>query len=141
MAIRKILVFVLLLNALAVESQTRRFKHLTSADGISQSEVYSFLEDSRGFIWFGTVDGLNRYDGYDIEIFSTSIDDPHSLSNNTVRSLAEDKFGRIWIGTDNGLNVYDPKTEFIYQNKINIVEKRFPVWSLYIQNDSFIKSK
>ena len=127
--------FVLLLNALAVESQTRRFKHLTSADGISQSEVYSFLEDSRGFIWFGTVDGLNRYDGYDIEIFSTSIDDPHSLSNNTVRSLAEDKFGRIWIGTDNGLNVYDPKTELIYQIKINIVEKRFPVWSLYIQND------
>jgi signal transduction histidine kinase/ligand-binding sensor domain-containing protein/DNA-binding response OmpR family regulator len=129
-----ILVIILLLICIAGSAQPRRFKQLTSADGISQSEVYSFLKDSRGFIWIGTVDGLNRYDGYNIEIFNTNKNDPNSLSNNTVRSLAEDQMGRIWIGTDDGLNMYDSKTELIYQVKINTAEKRFQVWSIYIQD-------
>ncbi|HKJ78702.1 MAG TPA: two-component regulator propeller domain-containing protein, partial [Prolixibacteraceae bacterium] len=134
MVIRNYLISVLLLISIYSESQTRRFKHLTSADGISQSEVYSFLEDSRGFMWFGTVDGLNRYDGYHIEIFNTKIDDQYSLSNNTVRSLAEDKFGRIWIGTDHGLNLYDPETELIHQISIGSLEKKISIWSLYVQD-------
>jgi len=137
MGLRNILGSVLLLICIIGSSQPRRFKQLTSADGISQSEVYSFLKDSRGFIWFGTVDGLNRYDGYNIEIFNTSKNDTNSLSNNTIRSLAEDQMGRIWIGTDDGLNFYDPKTELIYQIKINSVEKRFPVWCLHIE-DGFL---
>ena len=66
MTLKNVLVSVLLLICFMGNSQPRRFKHLTSADGISQSEVYSFLKDSRGFVWFGTVDGLNRYDGYKI---------------------------------------------------------------------------
>ncbi len=135
MITRIILLFIVMMTCLSGFSQPRRFKQLTSEDGVSQSEVYSFLEDSRGFIWFGTVDGLNRYDGYNIEIYNTNKNDPNSLSNNTVRSLAEDEWGRIWIGTDDGLNIYDPKTELIYQIKIISVEKRFPVWSLCIQDD------
>jgi signal transduction histidine kinase/ligand-binding sensor domain-containing protein/DNA-binding response OmpR family regulator len=134
MFLRSFIIHVFFLIFLIANSQPRQFKQLTSADGISQSEVYSFLEDSRGFVWIGTVDGLNRYDGYNIEIFNTSKNDPNSLSNNTVRSLAEDELGRIWIGTDDGLNMYDPQTELIYQVKINTVEKRFPVWSIYIQD-------
>jgi signal transduction histidine kinase/ligand-binding sensor domain-containing protein/DNA-binding response OmpR family regulator len=135
MIARITLLIIALLTCLGGFSQPRRFKHLTSENGISQSEVYSFLEDSRGFIWFGTVDGLNRYDGYNIDIYNTNKNDPNSLSNNTVRCLVEDESGRIWIGTDDGLNMYDPKTELIYQIKINSVEKRFPIWSLCIQND------
>jgi signal transduction histidine kinase/ligand-binding sensor domain-containing protein/DNA-binding response OmpR family regulator len=134
MGLKYILATFLLLVCIIGSSQPRRFKQLTSTDGISQSEVYSFLKDSRGFVWFGTVDGLNRYDGYNIEIFNTSKNDTNSLSNNTVRSLAEDHLGRIWIGTDDGLNLYDPDTELIYQVKINSVEKRFPVWCIYIQD-------
>ena len=138
MGLRNILVIFLLLICAVGSSQPRRFEQLTSADGISQSEVYSFLKDSRGFVWFGTVDGLNRYDGYHIEIFNTSKNDTNSLSNNTVRSLAEDETGRIWIGTDDGLNVYDPNTELIYQVKINTVEKRFPVWCIDIQDGNLL---
>lgn len=134
MGLRNILGSVLLLICIFGSSQPRRFKQLTSADSISQSEVYSFLKDSRGFVWFGTVDGLNRYDGYNIEIFNTNKNDTNSLSNNTVRSLAEDQMGRIWIGTDDGLNLYDPDTELIYQVKINAAVKRWPVWCLYIEN-------
>lgn len=135
MAIRNVILVVLLLVCFQGKSQSRRFKYLTSADGISQSEVYTFLEDSRGFIWFGTVDGLNKYDGYHIEIFNTNINDPHSLSNNTIRSLAEDNLGRIWIGTDDGLNMYDPKTEQIDRFVIDSLENRFAIWSLYIQEN------
>ena len=68
--IKKLLIPVLLMVFLRGESQPMRFEHLTSADGISQSEVYTFLKDSRGFVWFGTIDGLNRYDGHHIEIFN-----------------------------------------------------------------------
>ncbi len=96
-------------------SQTIRFHQLTSKDGISQSEVYCFLKDSRGFMWFGTVDGLNQYDGYSIKTFTLKRNNPQSLSNSTIRSLAEDMSGRIWIGTDDGLNMYNPDTELIYQ--------------------------
>jgi signal transduction histidine kinase/ligand-binding sensor domain-containing protein/DNA-binding response OmpR family regulator len=135
MITRRFLFFILIFTNLVSFSQSRRFKQLTSADGISQSEVYSFLEDSRGFVWFGTVDGLNRYDGYNIEIFNTNINNLNSLSNNTVRSLVEDQLGRIWIGTDDGLNLYDPNTDLIYQIKTNSSENRFAVWSMYIQDD------
>jgi len=134
MVLRNILAALLMLIFTIGSSQSRRFKQLTFADGISQSEIYSFLKDSRGFVWFGTVDGLNRYDGYNIEIFNTNKNDTNSLSNNTIRSLAEDQMGRIWIGTDDGLNVYDPITELIYQVKIKSIEKKFPVWSLTIDD-------
>jgi len=131
----KLFLFIILFSVFVFgSSQTRRFNHLTSADGISQSEVYSFLKDSRGFVWFGTIDGLNRYDGYNIEIFNTIKNDTNSLSHNTIRCLAEDEMGRIWIGTDDGLNLYNPDTEVIYQIKIKTVEKRFPVWSISIQD-------
>ena len=103
-------------------SQPRLFQHITNEDGLSQSEVYTFLEDSRGFMWFGTVDGLNQYDGYNITIYNTDKSNPNSISNNTIRSLAEDNFGRIWIGTDDGLCVYNPLSEKIYQVGIEIID-------------------
>lgn len=66
-------------------------------------------------MWFGTVDGLNRYDGYEVTVFNIDKGNPNSISNNTIRCLAEDEFGRIWIGTDDGLCVYDSKLEKIRQ--------------------------
>jgi signal transduction histidine kinase/ligand-binding sensor domain-containing protein/CheY-like chemotaxis protein len=122
MQIKGCLFFIFLTCQIICFSQTKRFQHLTSADGISQSEVYTIFEDSRGFMWFGTVDGLNRYDGYDITIFNTDKNNPNSISNNTIRSLAEDSFGRIWIGTNDGLCVYNPLSEKIVQVKIACVE-------------------
>jgi len=134
MTTRTIIFLFLILTNLFGYSQSRRFSHITSREGISQSEVYSILKDSRGFVWFGTVDGLNKYDGYKIEVINTRRNDPNSLSNNTVRSLVEDQQGRIWIGTDDGLNLYDPKTELIYQINFDSVENKCPVWSLCLQD-------
>jgi len=57
--------------------------------------LYAILEDSRGFTWFGIVDGLNRYDGYEIIVFHPNHDDEHAPSNSTIRALTEDDRGRI----------------------------------------------
>lgn len=115
---KKYLLFLFLFYTICSYSQVRHFQHLTNKDGISQSEVYAFLEDSRGFMWIGTLDGLNRYDGYNTTIFNIDKSNTNSIPNNTIRCLKEDRLGRIWIGTDDGLCVYNPITEKIFQIKI-----------------------
>jgi signal transduction histidine kinase/CheY-like chemotaxis protein/ligand-binding sensor domain-containing protein len=88
-----------------------RFEHIGTEDGLSQSNAICIFQDSRGFIWFGTRDGLNRYDGYKITVFRHNINDPHSISNNVINDIAEDKEGNLWIATWNGLNVFNRKLE------------------------------
>ena len=119
----------MILAGLENQAQVPAFKYITSEDGISQSEVYCFLQDSKGYMWIGSLDGLNRYDGYTIETFKMSEEDPNGLMHNTIYSLAEDKFGRIWIGTGGGLNMYDPVREqmlempsFYSGKQINILD-------------------
>lgn len=84
-----------------------RFRHITVDQGLSQNTVTCILQDSRGFLWFGTPDGLNRYDGYNIVIHQQDPDSPHSLSDNRVQAICEDHLGTLWVGTSNGLNRYD----------------------------------
>lgn len=86
-----------------------RFEHLTSRDGLSQSNVKCILQDRQGFLWFGTFDGLNKYDGYRFHIFRNDPDDPESLCGNDVYALLQDREGMLWIATSNGLSLYDPK--------------------------------
>jgi PAS domain S-box-containing protein len=82
------------------------FAHLSIKDGMSQGSAYAILQDRRGFIWIGTEDGLDRYDGYNFKIYRPS-DDIHSLTDNTAYALFQDSQGAIWVGTKNGLNRYD----------------------------------
>jgi signal transduction histidine kinase/ligand-binding sensor domain-containing protein/DNA-binding response OmpR family regulator len=84
-----------------------RFSHLTVNDGLSQSNVVSILQDSRGFMWFGTFNGLNRYDGYNFEIFQHQLEDQYSISHNFISSIYEDHTNIVWVGTPDGLNYYD----------------------------------
>ena len=89
-----------------------RFEHLTIENGLSQNAGLAFFQDSRGYLWIGTQDGLNRYDGYEFKIFKNDPDNPDSISYNSILSMAEDKNGSLWIGTwGGGLNRYDPSTE------------------------------
>jgi ligand-binding sensor domain-containing protein len=85
-----------------------KFSRLTTesimtSKGLSQNSIYCLLQDSRGFIWMGTWDGLNKYDGYDFIIYNTT----NGLSNPTINALLEDDEKNIWIGTDYGLNILD----------------------------------
>ncbi|MCR9098322.1 MAG: response regulator [bacterium] len=69
------------------------------------------IKDSKGFIWVGTIDGLNRYDGYQFHVYHTNYLDTASLSENFITSLHESAGGDIWVGTRNGINLYDPATD------------------------------
>jgi signal transduction histidine kinase/ligand-binding sensor domain-containing protein/CheY-like chemotaxis protein len=88
------------------------FQHLTIGQGLSQSSVFSILQDTQGFMWFGTEDGLNKYNGYEFKVFRYDAQDPASLSDNFIRTMIEDREGALWVGTANGgLNKFDRKTE------------------------------
>ncbi|MCE5251328.1 histidine kinase [bacterium] len=114
-----VLAFFLILLApslLHASGEYAMFEHITVEDGLSQSMVTSIIQDRKGFMWFGTMDGLNKYDGYTFTIFRHDKDNPRSLSNNFILWLYEDRSGIIWIGTyGGGLNRYDPSTEMFYQ--------------------------
>ena len=86
-----------------------RFQHLSAEDGLSDSRVQCILKDSRGFIWIGTADGLNRYDGSSIKIYRHDASDLSSLANSTVGVLFEDSRKRLWVGgwRAGGLALYD----------------------------------
>ena len=89
-----------------------RFGHILADQGLSSPDVWDIVQDSQGFIWFGTLDGLNRYDGYQMKVFRNDPDNPRSLSSNAIRKLYVDKQGVLWIGTwTGGLDQYDQGTE------------------------------
>lgn len=115
---KKFTVFVLLAicfsNPFKVYGQDNyaSFDRITIMDGLSQSSVYCILQDNKGFLWFGTRDGLNKYDGYSFKSYKNSSDNPYSISNNEVICLCMDNSGLLWIGTrGGGLNIYDSRTE------------------------------
>jgi PAS domain S-box-containing protein len=91
--------------------QDPKFTHITIEQGLSDQVVLAVLQDSAGFMWFGTINGLNRYDGYNIVEYRNDPADPHSLSNNSVEDLYEDRFGTLWVATRSGLNAFDRRTE------------------------------
>ena len=98
-------------NAYA-ENSNSQFDRLTVEDGLSQSGILAILQDSQGFMWFGTQDGLNKYDGYNFTAYKYNELDSSSLSDNFIESIYEDKSGTIWVGTESGgLNKFNRQTE------------------------------
>jgi signal transduction histidine kinase/ligand-binding sensor domain-containing protein len=88
-----------------------RFAHLTTNDGLSQGYVVDILQDRRGFMWFATRDGLNRFDGYTFVVYKHDPKDPGSLSSSFLQDLMEDDHGNLWVATNNGVNRFDPAAE------------------------------
>ncbi|HEY5772484.1 MAG TPA: two-component regulator propeller domain-containing protein, partial [Chitinophagaceae bacterium] len=84
-----------------------QFQHLTFDQGLSHNRVTAFTQDKYGLIWIGTNDGLNRFDGYKVDIYRNERGDKNSLPENSVRCLFTDSHGVVWIGTTNGLAYYD----------------------------------
>ena len=94
------------------------FEHITSDDGLSENVVNCILQDSRGFMWFGTNDGLSKYDGNKFRSFKPNFTTAGGLSSNLIFALAEDKHGNIWIGTTgSGICKFDPSTEIFTSYK------------------------
>ena len=96
----------------AVTPESGNFRNYSVNDGLSQNSVAAIIQDSRGFIWIGTQDGLDRFDGYGFKTYRWQPDEPNSLSDNNVWALHEDHDERLWIGTSRGgLNVLSPESD------------------------------
>jgi ligand-binding sensor domain-containing protein/signal transduction histidine kinase len=78
---------------------------------LSDGRVHAIVQDRAGLMWFGTNNGLNRYDGYSVVTYRNEPANPHSISGNFVEDLCEDRTGTLWIATRAGLNAFDPRTE------------------------------
>ena len=108
------------------------FHHLTADDGLSQSSVTCIMQDKKGFMWFGTQDGLNRYDGYIVKVFKNNPFDSTSLRNNFIFSIYEDSLGSMYVESQGGgFQKYNPASEsFTSVNKNSIALRKVRVSSV-----------
>ncbi|MFT4155565.1 ligand-binding sensor domain-containing protein [Parafilimonas sp.] len=115
---RKCFAFIVLLFFLVdARSQPYYFTHYQVEDGLSNNAVLCIMQDHLGFMWFGTRDGLNRFDGLSYKIFRNNPSDKKSIGSNAIMSLSEDDNNAIWVGTEKGLFVFDELTESFTQFK------------------------
>ena len=105
-----LLVFIILTQTAFAQSHLLQFQHLSVDQGLSTNVVRSITQDKNGFMWLGTTDGLNRFDGYNMEIFRQRPGDINSLPDNALFCLFTDSRGIVWIGSTNGLVRYDGNT-------------------------------
>lgn len=105
----KALIFICCLLSFPAWSQESKgyFDHFGLGEGLSQATVHCTFQDSYGFLWVGTEDGLNRYDGYEFRVFQHDPSDSTTISNNVIYAIHEDSEGVLWIGTASGLNRYN----------------------------------
>jgi len=110
-----------------------RLKNISTTDGLSQSSVIAIHQDKFGQMWFGTRDGLNKYDGSRFTVFRNDVTDKTSISNNDILSIEEDNLGQLWVGTYNGLNCYNPVTNTFKRylhNKTNHTISGNAIWAI-----------
>ena len=109
------ILWTLLLFCVCIDSNAQnenlRFEHIGIEEGLSNNRVLAILQDSKGYMWFGTEDGLNKYDGYSFTKYQFDPFDSSSLSSNGIYTIWEDKYGSIWVGTFEGICRFDRSTE------------------------------
>jgi ligand-binding sensor domain-containing protein len=99
------------------------FRKLQVEDGLSENTIYCIVQDRQGFMWFGTKDGLNRYDGNSFKNYHYQPEKKQSLGNNFVRSIAEKSPSHLYIGTDDGLYIMDKITAAFQKIELSISGK------------------
>ncbi len=119
-----IISFFLLIQLPAFSFYDTKFQTFNVKNGLSHGSCTSVIQDKEGYIWIGTYNGLNRFDGYDFKIFRNSPNDSTSISNNSIQTLQLDQDGNLWVGTYNGLNKFDYQTEKFERFLTNESEKK-----------------
>ncbi|MCI5056614.1 MAG: HD domain-containing protein [Flavobacteriales bacterium] len=119
-----------------------RFDHLTIKEGLSQSYITCFAQDPKGYMWIGTQDGLNRYDGYSFEHFKYDSEDTNSLSGNYIFDIIVSDSNTLWIATDNGISKLNLKTlkfSRFSQSQLNLISQQSNYFrSLFIDSNQDI---
>lgn len=95
----------------ASQSKEFVFERFSLEQGLSQSSVTAIYQDSKGFLWFATGNGLNKYDGYSFKIYKHNSKNSYSLSNDMINGITEDNEGNLWVSTEDGLNKFNPQRE------------------------------
>lgn len=103
-------IFCFMSNLISGQFNNFKFENYDTYNGLSSSTCVEIFQDKEGFLWFGTIDGLNRYNGYEFEVFRSVLNDPKSISNNRINAIEEDNEGNLWVGTNNGLNLFNKHT-------------------------------
>lgn len=114
------IIFTVVLSAQTdFQGSNQRFQHISIREGLSQISINCILQDSMGFMWFGTQDGLNRYNGYEFKVYTNDPDNAGSLLNNYVNALFESPKnpGVLWVGTDSGLCTLDLETGRFFSSR------------------------
>ena len=106
-----ICLLVLLAFPVGTFSEELMFRHLEAEEGLSNSQINTIFQDSRGFVWFGTSSGLNRYDGYRMQVYRSRVNDVRSLPDSYIREICEDGEGQLWVRTSVGYALYEPDTD------------------------------
>ena len=114
----KILIFLLLISIFWLISTSyvradisrENFIRIGVKDGLSSSNITVIYQDSKGYMWIGTDDGLNKYNGYNVSVYNYEIDNEESLSSTHITAILEDEEENMWIGTEEGLNILNKDT-------------------------------
>ncbi|WP_297518419.1 two-component regulator propeller domain-containing protein [uncultured Clostridium sp.] len=118
------------------------FNNITINEGLSQGSVDDIFQDSEGYMWFATNDGLNRYDGYDFKVFKGDSNDVNTIWPGLVSCIVEDKFGALWVGTSGGLAKIDKKTFKVtrfYVDKADMSKiSNHNIWDIYTDSNDDI---
>jgi signal transduction histidine kinase/ligand-binding sensor domain-containing protein/DNA-binding response OmpR family regulator len=119
-SIRRVLLFLFCIFGWAAKAQqqeTMPFYRVGTFQGLSQSTVFCMYQDRQGFLWFGTAEGLNRYDGYSFKVYRHVLNDSTSLASNEIIAINEDDQGNIWVGTRTaGLSILNVHTQLFANN-------------------------
>lgn len=110
---KTVFLICILSKTIIINSQTNqfRFRHIDRNNGLSNNRVQCIYKDRNGFMWFGTLEGLNRYDGNSVKIFQYDNSDSSSLNDNFIRDITEDHLGRLWFRDNHGFSIYNSTTE------------------------------
>ncbi|MCI0513457.1 histidine kinase [candidate division KSB1 bacterium] len=110
-----------------------KFDYLSLEHGLSQTSIFSITQDSQGYMWFGSVNGLNRFDGFSFKIYTEISGDSCSLSDDWITALYADRAGTLWIGTlRDGLNAYRLQTDDFQRFPINRIFNESPLFQQYV---------
>jgi ligand-binding sensor domain-containing protein/signal transduction histidine kinase len=129
-------------RSLQAQSKDIAFDHISIDKGLSNTSVYALAQTEDGYLWIGTQNGLNRYDGYGFKVFNYIPGTKSSLSNNWVKALCTDKKGNLWIGTSSGLNRFNYQTEdftayFNHRYRKNTLPDN-NIWTVFVDSEGIL---
>jgi len=137
------IIFLFLSPSIIFCQDNIQFDRLETAKGLQNRSITTIIQDDLGFLWFGSQDGLIRYDGYDIRVFKTNVKNNNSISDNNIRAIAKDTVGNLWIATQGGgLDKFNLKTETFTHYKSNPANENSlsgnAVWSLLVDSKGIV---